>query len=143
MVPRNPTLSYTQRLEERIKELEDQLANSAQSPVFASSSSQPSPPVHDAHDGPSKRSSDQQCISRSFRGLKIDDKGGITYHGTTSFFNLPSDRAPAVVADRLAPTDTDVQRRERLVNNAWQQRALENMSDIPVSPSAAHRDATL
>ncbi|EQK99446.1 Zn(2)-C6 fungal-type DNA-binding domain protein [Ophiocordyceps sinensis CO18] len=127
----NPTLSYTQRLEERIKELEDQLANSAQSPVFASSSSQPSPPVHDAHDGPSKRSSDQQCISRSFRGLKIDDKGGITYHGTTSFFNLPSDRAPAVVADRLAPTDTDVQRRERLVNNAWQQRALENMSDIP------------
>ncbi|PHH92546.1 hypothetical protein CDD83_6944 [Cordyceps sp. RAO-2017] len=130
----NPTLSYTQRLEERIKELEDQLASTAHSPAFASSSSQPSPPTHDASECAAKRRSnpsDQQAMSRSFRGLKIDDKGGITYHGTTSFFNLPSDRFPAGCPDMLAPTDTDVQRRERLVHNAWQQRALENMSEIP------------
>ncbi|PHH78557.1 hypothetical protein CDD80_6668 [Ophiocordyceps camponoti-rufipedis] len=118
----NPTLSYTQRLEERIKELEDQLAGVARSPVLASSSSQPSPV--DSNDGPSP------AIARSFRGLKVDDKGGITYHGTTSFFNLPSDRFPSA-SDLLAPADVDVRRRERLVNNAWQQRALENMSDIP------------
>lgn len=135
---RNPTLSYTQRLEERIKELEDQLAGAAQSPpASAAAASQAGPPVRDAHDAPWKRPVDQQCLVRSFGGLKVDDRGGITYHGTTSFFNLPSDRPPAAAApaDLLALADTDVQRRERLVNNAWQQRALENMSEIPVGPS--------
>lgn len=132
-------MSYTQRLEERIKELEHQLASSASSPVFASSSSRPSPPAPDGHDGPWKRPSDQQLLARSFHGLKIDEKGGITYHGTTSFFNLPSDRGPSAFTDQLAPPATDVQRRERLVNNAWQQRALENMSKIPVSASANRR----
>lgn len=126
-------MSYTQRLEERIKELEDQLANTAKSPASASASSHSSPPTANAHDGPSlgRPNVDEQGISRSFRGLKVDDRGGITYHGTTSFFNLPSDRLPAG-SEYLASTDTDVQRRERLVNNAWQQRALENLSDIPV-----------
>uniref|UniRef100_A0A0L0NAC4 Nitrogen assimilation transcription factor nit-4 n=1 Tax=Tolypocladium ophioglossoides (strain CBS 100239) TaxID=1163406 RepID=A0A0L0NAC4_TOLOC len=128
----NPTLSYTQRLEERIKELEDQLANAAKSPTSAPASSHSSPPAANAHDGPSQArpNAGEQSISRSFRGLKVDDKGGITYHGTTSFFNLPSDRLPAG-SEYLAPTDTDLHRRERLVNNAWQQRALENLSDIP------------
>ncbi|RDA88325.1 hypothetical protein CP532_5545 [Ophiocordyceps camponoti-leonardi (nom. inval.)] len=119
----NPTLSYTQRLEERIKELEDQLAGLARSPAPTSNSSQASPPLAESHDSPSPG------IARSFRGLKIDDRGSITYHGTTSFFNLPSDRPPA--SDLLAPAETDLRRRERLVNNAWQQRALENMSEIP------------
>ncbi|PNY24320.1 Nitrogen assimilation transcription factor nit-4 [Tolypocladium capitatum] len=128
----NPTLSYTQRLEERIKELEDQLANAAKSPTSAPASSHSSPAAASAHDGPSqgRPNADEQGISRSFRGLKVDGSGGITYHGTTSFFNLPSDRLPAG-SEYLAPTDTDVQRRERLVQNAWQQRALENLSDIP------------
>ena len=65
-------------------------------------------------------------------GLKIDDKGGITYHGPTSLFHLPSDR-DNVQNDYLASVDTDAHRRERLVSNAWHQRALENLSDIPVS----------
>ncbi|POR39119.1 Nitrogen assimilation transcription factor nit-4 [Tolypocladium paradoxum] len=128
----NPTLSYTQRLEERIKQLEDQLANAAKSPASAPASSHSSPPTANAHDGPlqGRPNADEQGISRSFRGLEVDDKGSITYHGTTSFFNLPSDCLPAG-SEYLAPTDTDVQRRERLVINAWQQRALEDMSDIP------------
>ena len=63
----------------------------------------------------------------------LDDKGGITYHGTTSFFNLPSDRCPAG-ADCAASADATTRRRERLVSNAWQQRALENLSNSPVRP---------
>lgn len=65
----------------------------------------------------------------------MDDKGGITYHGATSFFQLPGERNPTTptAANTFLPlTEVDVQRRERLVNNAWQQRALENLSDIPV-----------
>lgn len=73
-------------------------------------------------------------MHRRFRGLKMDDKGGITYHGATSFFQLPGERGAATpTANTFLPlTEVDVQRRERLVNNAWQQRALENLSDIPV-----------
>jgi hypothetical protein len=64
-------------------------------------------------------------------GLKIDDKGGITYHGPTSLFNLPSDPHKHK-PDSISSIDSDAHRRERLVNNAWHQRAMENLSDIPV-----------
>ena len=131
---RNPTLSYTQRLEERIKELEDQLAARAKSPASVGpSSSHSSPSVfvsHDIHGNPIQ--TDEKGISRSFRGLKIDERGGITYHGATSFFHLPSDQAHSK-NDSQSTIDADLQMRERLVSNAWQQRALENLSDIPVS----------
>ena len=73
------------------------------------------------------------------KSLKIDDRGGITYHGTTSFFNLPSERATTAPGDFLALTstsDSDAQRRQRLIHHAWQQRALENLNDIPVRTTA-------
>ncbi|KFA72321.1 hypothetical protein S40288_02474 [Stachybotrys chartarum IBT 40288] len=126
----NPTLSYTQRLEERIKELEDQLANKA--PGSHPDSSQSSPLGLSPHDilPPARSTPDEKAVNRGFRGLKIDDNGAITYHGATSFFNLPSEHA-TLSGDPSASTDSDVQRRERLVNNAWQQRALENLSEIP------------
>lgn len=136
----NPTLSYTQRLEERIKELEDQVANFAKSPPSVAGSSHSSPPVSSTQDTSSqaaRHASDEQGINRSFRSLKIDDKGSITYHGATSFFNLPSDRTgPGGSADMpflgQPSSDTDSQRRERLIHNAWHQRAMENLSEIPV-----------
>ncbi|KAH6608909.1 hypothetical protein Trco_002255 [Trichoderma cornu-damae] len=129
----NPTLSYTQRLEDRIKDLEEQLAKAtAATPPTATDSKSPA----SSHSSPSPFGGAQQLdesISRSFRGLKIDDKGGITYHGTTSFFNLPSDRSSAAVTADLHATAADIesQRRERLVSNAWQQRVLEEHSGIP------------
>lgn len=133
---RNPTLSYTQRLEDRIKDLEDQLAKAtaATPPAAASDSKSPA----SSHSSPSAQQDPRQqiddSIARSFRGLKIDDKGGITYHGTTSFFNLPSDHSSAAVAVDLhaSATEVETQRRERLVSNAWQQRVLEEHSGIPV-----------
>lgn len=67
-------------------------------------------------------------------GLKIDEKGGITYHGATSLFHLPSDRDKNKT-DSLSSIDSDAHRRERLVTNAWHQRAMENLSDIPVNSS--------
>ncbi|KAM0253522.1 hypothetical protein ACHAP5_000553 [Fusarium lateritium] len=123
----NPTLSYTQRLEERIKELEDQLA-AIKSPPSVAASNHSSPGVWNGHD--LNRHFDEHAMSRSFMGLKIDDKGGITYHGPTSLFNLPSDPHKHK-PDSISSIDSDAHRRERLVNNAWHQRAMENLSDIP------------
>lgn len=138
---RNPTLSYTQRLEDRIRELEEQLAKTTATTTPPPAATESKSPIS-AHSSPSPfggtqpdgRQQVDDSISRSFRGLKIDDKGSITYHGTTSFFNLPSDRTSAVTAVDLHPTATDIesQRRERLVSNAWQQRVLEEHSGIPV-----------
>jgi hypothetical protein len=74
-------------------------------------------------------------MHRRFRGLKMEDRGGLTYHSATSFVHLPaSDRNTG--GNKFLPlTDVNFKRRERLVNNAWQQRALENLSDIPVRAS--------
>ncbi|KAF5571620.1 nitrogen assimilation transcription factor nit-4 [Fusarium phyllophilum] len=123
----NPTLSYTQRLEERIKELEDQLA-AIKSPPSVAASNHSSPGVWNGHE--LNRHPDEHAMTRSFMGLKIDDKGGITYHGPTSLFNLPSDPHKHK-PDSISSIDSDAHRRERLVNNAWHQRAMENLSDIP------------
>lgn len=129
---RNPTLSYTQRLEERIKDLEEQLASVAKSSTPVAGSSHSSPSIFGAQDSQAQgRQQTDDHMTRSFRGLKIDDNGGITYHGATSFFHLPNDRTNANV-DVSSSGELDIQRRERLVSNAWQQRALENLSDIPV-----------
>ncbi|GAB0137962.1 hypothetical protein EsDP_00006212 [Epichloe bromicola] len=134
----NPTLSYTQRLEERIKELEQQVKKLASSLPSVPGSSHPSPPPPSNPDGSTQLShhaSDEAGINRSFRGLEVDDKGSITYHGATSFFNLPSDRNGNAVSDisylGSSSSDTDSQRRDRLINNAWHQRAMENLSEIP------------
>ncbi|GJC99984.1 fungal specific transcription factor [Colletotrichum higginsianum] len=133
----NPTLSYTSRLEHRIKELEAQLAAAkahGHGPSEPSRTSSPSigpsagqSPMTDSHHFESQ---DEESVSESFKGLKVDDKGAITYHGSTSFFQLPGDR-PSGARDQQSTSNQAMQRRERLVANAWQQRALENMSDIP------------
>ncbi|KAG5978274.1 hypothetical protein E4U55_006312 [Claviceps digitariae] len=133
----NPTLSYTQRLEERIKELEDQVNSLTRSPLFLIDSSHSSPPPSSRPDvsaHTSRHGSDEQSINRNFQSLKVDDKGGITYHGATSFFNLPSDRNGTAVSgfpNLNSTSDIDSQRRQRLISNAWHQRAMENLSEIP------------
>ncbi|KAK2594319.1 hypothetical protein QQS21_007964 [Conoideocrella luteorostrata] len=133
----NPTLSYTQRLEERIKELEDQVAHLSKSPLSVAGSAHSSPPLSTNQDGSTnvaRHTPDEQGVTRSFKSLKVDDKGSITYHGATSFFNLPSDRNGNDLSDTPfmnSSSDTDNQRRERLISNAWHQRAMENLSEIP------------
>ena len=74
---------------------------------------------------------DQQNAAFNFNGLKVDEQGGITYHGATSFFHLPNDRGTHG-SDVSNSSDLDVQRRARLVTNAWHQRAMENLTEIPV-----------
>ncbi|KAG6049794.1 hypothetical protein E4U17_006718 [Claviceps sp. LM77 group G4] len=132
----NPTLSYTQRLEERIKELEDQVDSLSRSPPPRADSSHSSPPTSNLDDQKhvSPHGSDEHGINRNFQTLKVDDQVGITYHGATSFFHLLSDRSGTAgleIAHVNSDPDIDSQRRGRLVGNAWHQRAMENLFEIP------------
>ena len=92
----------------------------------------------------SRQPTDQlkQRLSGSYDGLKVDEKGVITYHGATSFFQaIAGDPAKGHEKDEHDEHDEagssrsaqDMDRRQRLVNNAWHQRALECLTNIPVS----------
>ena len=128
-------MSYTQRLEERIKDLEEQVSK-AQAQAQA-----PPQPQRGLSEGALSSSHDSSLVSHeseglagTFKGLKLDEKGVITYHGATSFFHLPSEygRQSNDAPSPSNPEDPLYGKRERLVNNAWQQRALEDLSEIPV-----------
>ncbi|KAM3455299.1 hypothetical protein MY3296_002487 [Beauveria thailandica] len=128
----NPTLSYTQRLEKRIKELEDQLASASRSPpsITASAHSSPSTASTGLHDGrsPPKSHPDEQSFSRSFSSLTVDDKGRITYGNGAS----ANDRPASLHSNGFyTSAELDQSIRERLVANAMQQRALETFSATP------------
>lgn len=129
----NPTLSYTQRLEKRIKELEDQLASSSRSPpsITVSAHSSPSTASTGLNDGrsPPKSHADEQSFTRSFSGLKVDDKGRITFGNGASANERPANPNSNGV---YASAELDQSIRERLVANAMQQRALETFSGTPV-----------
>lgn len=88
-----------------------------------------------SHDGSQPGHESGEGLAGTFRGLKLDERGVLTYHGATSFFHLPSEHAGHEVDAPSSPHSDDpvTGRRERLVNNAWQQRALEDLSEIPVS----------
>lgn len=77
-------------------------------------------------------------VTKRLDGLKLDEKGVITYHGPTSFFQDFTDRFAQEASnpkrfDSLKIMSEGSETRERLVSNAWEQRALETMSGIPVS----------
>lgn len=86
------------------------------------------------NDGSHPGSESGESLAGTFRGLKLDEKGVVTYHGDTSFFHLPGEWAgPARTPSPSNSEDPVYGKRERLVSNAWQQRALEDLSAIPVS----------
>lgn len=125
---RSPTLSYTHRLESRVKELEEKLAELEGKPSPYRTVTEDAYPSHH---------------TSGFGGLKLDEKGAITYHGATSFFQPLGDSATGKqrFQDTSTAQDLSLNKRQTLVSNAWRQRALENLSEIPVS-SFPHLDHT-
>ncbi|CZR54053.1 related to pathway-specific regulatory protein nit-4 [Phialocephala subalpina] len=131
----SPTLSYTERLESRVKELEHQLSQfqeSRQSSENASNGTKDEASPAPVASPDESTSSDR---TRAFKGLRIDDRGAITYHGTTSFFQLPTpsqdSSAEVAVSETSDPSSESMGRRERLVKNAWEQRVLETSAETP------------
>ena len=145
-----PTISYTQRLEERVRELEalveglkarddhgggDLELKRESSGRSDFDAAEIGISRDDGGVSPDERSRGPPLSAGGFDGLKRDEKGGITYHGATSFFQLP---APASFGDGGLRLDSELagwggERKDRLVSNAWQQRAMETFSETPVS----------
>lgn len=157
-----PTISYTQKLENRVRELEGLLelrgvgdggpskqnggraGDEGGEGDSSSSGLQPASGVVKSEEkGKGKGGLMSHDGLGTFDGLKRDEKGGITYHGATSFFQLPtpagrdanerSGRGGGGVHPGFLEAAGGGERKERLVNNAWQQRAMETFSETPVS----------
>ncbi|KAH8647977.1 fungal-specific transcription factor domain-containing protein [Xylariales sp. PMI_506] len=132
----NPTLTYTERLEKKIRELEDEVTRlrSATGEAYHQHAKCHLSTPTTSRPGADKAASDPG-ISAGFAGLKLDPKGIITYHGSTSFFQESShyigDFPPSTGRDGSVNMPTDSAARDRLVSNAWEQRALESLSTIP------------
>ena len=124
---RNPTFSYTQRLEARIFELENQLKQSSKD---------------EDHDDLSRADSthekleDEVLPASAFEGLRMDDPGKISYHGPTSILNVPlrSVRCDEDTAFTTLPDENGraEEWREQLVANALEQRVAEVLSSDAV-----------
>ncbi|KAL2871838.1 putative C6 transcription factor [Aspergillus lucknowensis] len=132
-----PSLSYTKQLEARVAELEDALAKlpSQQSPHTAegTSSSAASKKASLKPMTSNRRDcnvGDDHDLARDFEGLKVEHDGRISFHGPTSLFQLPSGAlSPATSSSQLAVQVGE--RKERLVKNAWRERAIEQLASMP------------
>ncbi|KAL4880947.1 fungal-specific transcription factor domain-containing protein [Aspergillus karnatakaensis] len=133
-----PTLSYTKQLETRVAQLENDLAELRSRQTSDSARGTPSSAAS-AEEGSSNSRTlsrkeedvrDEQDLSRDFEGLKVEHDGRISFHGPTSLFQLPSGALnPTASGLQLAMQVGD--RKERLVKNAWRERAIEQMATMP------------
>ncbi|KOC07142.1 putative C6 transcription factor [Aspergillus flavus AF70] len=138
---RAPTLSYTKQLEARVAQLEDALSklrSQQQSAAEVRKASTPSSTGEGRGSmSPSLRTrikeedeSSSADLAREFEGLKVEHDGRISFHGPTSLFQLPSGALnEAASTSRLAVQHEA--RKERLINNAWRERAFEQMATMP------------
>ena len=124
---RSPTLIYTHTLEKRIKELESEVTELRQGRKQTKSPDPRTPESGHLRDDGSASSR-----PRRFDGLKLDNKGVTTYHGSTSFFHFLDGlgHTPSSV-DGASERDQD-ESKQSLKHNAWQQRAKEVDSQVPV-----------
>src|SRR4051812_14284609 len=82
----SPTLSYTQQLEAKVKELEAVVSQLQRTPAVSALHGPPLP----FQDASSPHEATVPELAGTFEGLKVDDRGAITWHGVTSFFQLPT-----------------------------------------------------
>lgn len=118
----SPTLSYTNKLEKRVQELEAALRK-AQQLSQATSAASPSASTSSPPSGTG------EGFGSAFRGLAFDAKGAVIYHGSASLFQLPS--RPEENSAIVPLSEVNSSNKERLVHNAWEQRALEVLAETP------------
>ncbi|KAH6664986.1 fungal-specific transcription factor [Halenospora varia] len=130
-----PTLYYTQKLEGRIAELEAALRHHGGQTSLSPDVAGHVQSIASGESSSAKQALQRQVIGASFEGLKFDKEGSITFHGPTSFFQLPahnSFESPLARGPSSTVTIEDgPDKRERLVANAWQQRLLETLAETP------------
>ncbi|KAE8148213.1 fungal-specific transcription factor domain-containing protein [Aspergillus avenaceus] len=135
-----PTLSYTKQLEARVAQLEDALSKlrtQQQSSIELRKASTPSstgegrgsasPSLRTRIKEEDEHSND---LARDFEGLKVEHDGRISFHGPTSLFQLPSGALNESTSTSRFAVQHEA-RKERLINNAWRERAFEQMATMP------------
>ncbi|EGE80608.2 C6 transcription factor [Blastomyces dermatitidis ATCC 18188] len=144
-----PTLSYTKTLEARVAELETALANlqggtgnidGGLGQEISQQHQQQQMHVDEPREnllrtgvshGVDNIEHIPSDLARGIDRLKIGDDGRISIYGPTSLFQLPSSLAPEE-ANPLLPAAAELDsRKERLINNAWRERAFEQLATIP------------
>lgn len=134
--------SYTQKLESEIEELKRQLEHRDSLRLPAIFPARPDLPG--SNDGVLTRGPGNDVDRRTdYDGLRLDQRGSITFHGPTSFFqrlprgNVDGVMQPPPPGPQLPKIEVQQQRdpREQLVFAATQQRALETQAETPVQPS--------
>ncbi|KAL4873839.1 hypothetical protein BDV12DRAFT_182162 [Aspergillus spectabilis] len=133
-----PTLSYTKQLETRVAQLENDLAKlrnqqtsdpAGDTPSFAASAEEGSSNFKTLN-RKEDDTRDEQELSRKFEGLNVERDGRISFHGPTSLFQLPSGALNPAASSFQLPAQVG-ERKERLVKNAWRERAIEQMATMP------------
>lgn len=121
---RSPTLSYTQRLEQRVEQLQAALSKAQKADENPATNEQ-------------LESADLACEGqpspsppRAVEALRIEADGRLSYQGSTSLFQLPDSTHQVVRTSQSG--DGTASDRENLQINAWRERAYERLADIPV-----------
>ena len=113
-------MSYTNKLERKVQDLEAALREAQKASQYIPATS----PI-------ASTSSPHSIVPENFgtfRGLAFDARGAVQYHGAASLFQLPSKPEET---NAVQPINEANQTKERLVQNAWEQRALEVLAETP------------
>ncbi|KAL4893701.1 fungal-specific transcription factor domain-containing protein [Aspergillus ambiguus] len=134
-----PTLSYTKQLEARVAQLETALSDlrshsSSSTDLLPPKDASPASPHDSSSKSPNARTrvqeDDPPDLTQSFEGLNVEHDGRVSFHGPTSLFQLPSGALTGASATSQLALQLET-RKERLVNNAWRERAYEQMASMP------------
>ena len=74
----------------------------------------------------------EQDLAQDFEGLQVENDGRISFHGPTSLFQLPGGAVPESSGASSQLAMGIGARKERLINNAWRERAFEQLAAMPV-----------
>ena len=142
---RLPTLSYTQRLEARVEELEKRLPQSQEPLRYHVTGS--AGPNTTAGDESLSLQSHLPLVKTVIPKVRFDARGSISYSSSTSFLDGPAagqtdDTGVEQPVVLVQPLWDEPQRRQQLVYNAWQQRSLEILAETPVCSALYSRHET-
>jgi hypothetical protein len=129
ILSRSPTLSYTQRLEQKVVQLEAALV--AAKGVAHDHRGTNAPTVQ----GPV--SDTQSPAVESTGTVSVKGSESINLNQSISLFQLPDSIRTIAFAEGQVDQETAA-KRESLVNNAWRERAYERLADIPVQSASHH-----
>jgi hypothetical protein len=120
IIPRSPTLSYTQRLEHKVAQLEAALVEVRGTAI--------NPQVEHV---PEVQSSESNVRYTATENTEALGTGSIALNQSISLFQLPGNLRTLAVSQEKVDQEMAATR-ETLVNNAWRERAYERLADTPV-----------